>query len=105
MKITTQGNGIKIGKRLEEKIAGKLAKFDKYFGEEGSFNIKIHPERELKKLSGKVKKILVAEHNYGQIVLEVERIVKNDCNVDFIGKVNGTVITPDELVKKLEEAE
>lgn len=63
------------------------------------------PERELKKLSGKVKKILVAEHNYGQIVLEVERIVKNDCNVDFIGKVNGTVITPDELVKKLEEAE
>ena len=63
------------------------------------------PERELKKLSGKVKKILVAEHNYGQIVLEVERIVKNDCKVDFIGKVNGTVITPDELVKKLEEAE
>ena len=63
------------------------------------------PERELKKLSSKVKKILVAEHNYGQIVLEVERIVKNDCNVDFIGKVNGTVITPDELVKKLEEAE
>lgn len=63
------------------------------------------PERELKKLSSKVKKILVAEHNYGQIVLEVERIVKNDCKVDFIGKVNGTVITPDELVKKLEEAE
>ena len=63
------------------------------------------PERELKKLSGKVKKILAAEHNYGQIVLEVERIVKNDCKVDFIGKVNGTVITPDELVKKLEEAE
>ena len=29
MKITTQGNGIKIGKRLEEKIASKLAKFDK----------------------------------------------------------------------------
>ena len=50
MKITTQGNGIKIGKRLEEKIAGKLAKFDKYFGEEGSFNIKIHPEKELKKV-------------------------------------------------------
>ncbi len=63
------------------------------------------PEMELKKLSGKVKRILVAEHNYGQIVLEVERIVKNDCKVDFIGKVNGTVITPDELVKKLEEAE
>lgn len=63
------------------------------------------PEKELKELSRKVKRILVAEHNYGQIVLEVERIVKDDCPVDFIGKANGTVITPDELMKKLEEAE
>ena len=63
------------------------------------------PEKELKELSRKVKRILVAEHNYGQIVLEVERIVKDDCPVDFIGKANGTVITPDERMKKLEEAE
>ena len=33
MKITTQGNGIKIGPRLEDKIASKMAKFDKYFGD------------------------------------------------------------------------
>ena len=30
MKITTQGNGIRIGTRLEEKIASKMSKFDKY---------------------------------------------------------------------------
>lgn len=62
------------------------------------------PEKRLKELSKKVKRIIVAEHNYGQIVLEVERIVKNDCKLDFIGKVDGTVITPKELLEKIKEA-
>ena len=44
MKITTQGNGIKIGERLEGKITDKLRKFDKYFGDEGSCNVRIRPE-------------------------------------------------------------
>ena len=43
--------------------------------------------------------------NGGQILLEVERIVKGACAVDFIGRLNGTVITPQEILKKLEEAE
>ena len=44
MKITTQGNGIRIGERLETKITDKMKKFDKYFGDEGSFNVRIRPE-------------------------------------------------------------
>ena len=44
MKITTQGNGIRIGTRLEQKIADKVGKFDKYFGDEGSLNVRIRPE-------------------------------------------------------------
>lgn len=44
MKITTQGNGIKIGPRLEVRISEKMAKFDKFFGDEGSFNVRIRPE-------------------------------------------------------------
>ena len=62
------------------------------------------PERELLALSKRVRRILVAEHNYGQIVLEAERVVKNNCELDFIGRVNGTVITPEDLLEKLEEA-
>lgn len=50
MKITTQGNGIHIGQRLEQKIESKLAKFEKHFGAEGSFNIKIRPEGEMMKV-------------------------------------------------------
>ncbi|MBR6987574.1 MAG: HPF/RaiA family ribosome-associated protein, partial [Clostridiales bacterium] len=44
MKITTQGNGIRIGTRLEDKIAAKMSKFDKFFGDEGTLNVRIRPE-------------------------------------------------------------
>jgi 2-oxoglutarate/2-oxoacid ferredoxin oxidoreductase subunit alpha len=65
------------------------------------------PERELDALigTGKVKKLVVAEHNYGQIVLEAERIVKGRCPVEFVGKYNGTVLTPADILKKVEDAQ
>ena len=61
------------------------------------------PERELLKAAKNLKRIVVAEHNYGQMVHEVERVVKGACRIDFVGKYNGTVITPEEILKKLEE--
>lgn len=62
------------------------------------------PEKELLEASKKLKKIVVAEHNYGQLVLEVERVVKNNCKIGFVGKWNGGVITPQEILDKIEEA-
>ncbi len=62
------------------------------------------PEKELEELSRNVKRIVVAEHNYGQMLLEVQRVVKNNCSVGFIGKWNGGVITPQEILAKIEEA-
>ncbi len=62
------------------------------------------PAKRLEEISKKMKKVLVVEHNNGQILLEVERIIKNNCKLDFLGKVNGTVITPDEIVSKVKEA-
>lgn len=61
------------------------------------------PEAQVLELSKKVKSILVAEMNLGQILLEVERIVKDNCAVDLIGKANGEVITPEEIGNKLKE--
>ena len=63
------------------------------------------PERELREVIGKAKRVLVVEHNGGQILLEVERIAKGACPVDFIGRLNGTVITPQDILKKLEEVQ
>ena len=44
------------------------------------------PEKEVKELAGKVKGILVHELNYGQYVLEVERVVAGKCPVTLYGK-------------------
>ena len=46
MRITTQGIGMSIGERLEQKVADRFVKFNKYFGEDGNFLIKIRPERD-----------------------------------------------------------
>ena len=62
------------------------------------------PIEAIKELGDKVKRVIVVEHNYGQYLLEVERIIKNNnCKIDFLGKIDGTVITPSEIIKKIKE--
>ena len=60
------------------------------------------PEKELDVLASRVKKIVVAEHNDGQMLREVERAVKGRCEISFIGRIDGTVIMPAEIEKELE---
>lgn len=52
-----------------------------------------------------LKRILMVEHNYGQMLLEVQRVAADRVPVGFLGQVNGTVITPDEILCKLAEME
>lgn len=59
------------------------------------------PEEQIEQIIKQVKHIIVAEHNYGQIIREIERIVKGKCGVHHIGKVNGTIIMPEEIVQKM----
>ena len=78
MKITTTGKGIRIGKRLEERITGKMQKFDKFFGEEGSFNIKIRPEGSVMVVEITLKldtKIYRAEARDEEILTAIDKTV------------------------------
>ena len=61
------------------------------------------PEKQIKAIGKQVDKILVAEMNLGQYVHEVERIVKSDAEVHHIGRANGEVLTPGEIVSKVME--
>ncbi len=61
------------------------------------------PEAQLFELSKKMKDIIVAELNYGQMKLEVERVVKGHAPVRFCGKANGEALTPAELISKFKE--
>jgi 2-oxoglutarate ferredoxin oxidoreductase subunit alpha len=61
------------------------------------------PEKRLRELAEKVKAIVVAEMNLGQMVLEVERICNNIAKVERVNKVNGEIIYPEEIITKIEE--
>lgn len=54
-------------------------------------------------LATQVKGVLVAEMNLGQLVLEVERSVKGACPVHFVGKANGDVVSPNDILAKAKE--
>lgn len=60
-------------------------------------------EQQIADLGKKADNILVAEMNLGQYSLEVQRIVKSDAAVHHIGRANGEVLTPDEIVSKVME--
>ena len=61
------------------------------------------PEKQLKARLPQLKKILMVEHNHGQMLLEVQRTVAGALSVDFLGRIDGTVISPDDILAKLRE--
>ena len=63
------------------------------------------PEKQLLSRLGQLKKVLVVEHNHGQMLLEVRRTVGGALPVDFLGRIDGTVISPEDILAKLEETE
>ncbi|MRZ79069.1 2-oxoacid:acceptor oxidoreductase subunit alpha [Paeniclostridium sordellii] len=72
----------------------------------GLFTVKTvwpFPEDMVKELSSKAKNIYVPELNYGQMVLEVQRVCDSSCNIIGINKYNGEIITPDDIIEKFME--
>ncbi len=49
------------------------------------------------------KTVLVPELNCGQMVLEVERVMKGRSNVVPLNLVNGELFKPSEILKKIRE--
>ncbi len=56
------------------------------------------PEAVLDQFADKVKRIIVPEMNLGQLVLEVERVVKGRASVERLNKVNGELFRPEEIL-------
>ena len=63
------------------------------------------PEKQLRARLPQLKKILMVEHNHGQMLLEVQRKVGGALPVDFLGRIDGTVISPADILAKLSEME
>jgi 2-oxoglutarate ferredoxin oxidoreductase subunit alpha len=62
------------------------------------------PEKAVSDGAKKCKTILCAEMNMGQMLMEVERSVRGQCRIVSLLQVNGELITPETILKKIKEA-
>jgi 2-oxoglutarate/2-oxoacid ferredoxin oxidoreductase subunit alpha len=62
------------------------------------------PTEAVRQLAKRVKKVIVAEMNYGQLLLEVERAVKGEAEVSFVGQDDGTLMSAGRIRAAITEA-
>jgi len=61
------------------------------------------PVKRVAALAKQVKGIVVPELNLGQMILEVERVVKGDCQLAGVNRVDGEPINPGQIIAKVKE--
>jgi len=61
------------------------------------------PYKKVSDLTNRVKRIIVPEMNMGQIIEEVKRVVPEKVKVEGVNRVDGELITPSEIMAKIEE--
>ncbi|MBM3329808.1 MAG: 2-oxoacid:acceptor oxidoreductase subunit alpha, partial [Calditrichaeota bacterium] len=59
------------------------------------------PEEAVRQLASHCRTIIVAEANLGQLIYEVERVVRGECEVVGVQKVGGVPIYPAEILDKI----
>ncbi|BEP29050.1 2-oxoacid:acceptor oxidoreductase subunit alpha [Helicovermis profundi] len=62
-----------------------------------------YPAKRTLELAKKASHVFVCEMNMGQLVLEVERVVKSNSKVSHIGRANGEIYAPIEIVEEIKE--
>jgi 2-oxoglutarate ferredoxin oxidoreductase subunit alpha len=61
------------------------------------------PSRQLRELLQNCSKVIVGELNMGQLVGEIERVVPDETEVHSLTRYDGEILTPMQLLEKLEE--
>ncbi len=61
------------------------------------------PDATLVNLCARCKKVIVAELNMGQVVNEIRRILPRDIEIHTCQRYDGEILTPQQLLEKLEE--
>ena len=63
------------------------------------------PEKQVLELTEGAKHVIVVEMNLGQMYYEIDRLLKMQTNVHFMGKIGGLLPTPDEIISGIKRAE
>jgi len=67
------------------------------------FTIWPFPDDEIAELCRKCRKVIVGELNMGQVINEVRRVLPPDIEVHGLQRYDGEILTPMQLIEKLEE--
>lgn len=59
------------------------------------------PEKHINEIASKVKEIIVPELNFGQLILDVQRAAKGQCEVTGINRLDGEIITPCQILERM----
>ncbi|MHB9055336.1 MAG: 3-methyl-2-oxobutanoate dehydrogenase subunit VorB [Paludibacteraceae bacterium] len=95
--------GFGISARISQKAA-ELAREEGYkVGLLRPVTLFPFPTKEIKRLAGKVKGILVVELSAGQMVEDVRLAVNGKVPVEFYGRMGGIVPSPDEVLNVLKD--
>ena len=62
------------------------------------------PGERIKELSKNVQLIIVPEMNLGQVILEVQRFVRDEVPVIGVNKIGGVPLTVEEILKEIESS-
>lgn len=89
--------------RSARKAARRARKEGKSVGEFRVVSLWPSPEDAIRQAAKKAKAVLVVEMNEGQYVQEIERIVKDQTEIHFLGNGAGELIDPEEVYQKIEE--
>jgi 2-oxoglutarate ferredoxin oxidoreductase subunit alpha len=61
------------------------------------------PDKQIAELCARCKKVIVGELNMGQVVHEVRRVLPHDKQIHTIQRYDGEILTPHQLLEKLDE--
>lgn len=60
-------------------------------------------DKEILDVAKRVKAIILAEMNLGQLRTTLESAVKGNCKVDTVGRADGEIVTPSDILGKIKE--
>lgn len=63
------------------------------------------PEKQVLELTQGAKNVIVAEMNLGQMYYEIDRLLKEQNRVHFMGKIGGLLPTPNEIISEIKRVE
>ncbi len=61
------------------------------------------PDNEIREFCRNCRKVIVGELNMGQVVHEIERVLGGDAEVHSLQRYDGEILTPAQMLEKLEE--